>query len=133
MLHICILLIDILKNQNLFNFFQGHFNFEYQPLKVGEIQGRLELNCSDLGLYTYDLNLTATPGASEKAIYFRTCLGSSNMQVAKFLNFAKQRTDYICKVCFNIIYTYFSNWFEQIEILHLISFSTFVKIHVCMQ
>ncbi|XP_035827636.1 hydrocephalus-inducing protein [Aplysia californica] len=77
---------------------QGHFSFEYQPLKVGEVQGRLELNCSDLGLYTYDLTLTATPGAPEKAIYFRTGLGSSNMQLAKFLNFAKQRTDYVCKI-----------------------------------
>ncbi|GFS07093.1 hydrocephalus-inducing protein-like [Elysia marginata] len=77
---------------------QGQFSFEYQPLKVGEVQGRLELYCSDLGLYSYDLVLTATPGAPEKAIYFRVGLGSSTTQVAKFLNFAKQKTDYICKI-----------------------------------
>ena len=83
----------------LYSIIQGHFSFEYQPLKVGEIQGHLDLSCNDLGLYSYDLTLTATPGAPEKAIYFRAGLGSSNMQVAKFLNFAKQRTDYVCKVC----------------------------------
>ncbi|XP_046359897.2 hydrocephalus-inducing protein homolog isoform X3 [Haliotis rufescens] len=77
---------------------EGRFNFEYQPLKAGDIQGRLEFNCSDLGLYMYDLNLKSTPGGPEKALYFRTCLGQTQIQMAKFLNFAKQKTDYVCKV-----------------------------------
>ncbi|KAK6174452.1 hypothetical protein SNE40_017727 [Patella caerulea] len=77
---------------------EGRFNMEYQPLKVGESQGRIEFNCNDLGLYMYDLNLRATPAGPEKALYFRTCLGQNQTQTAKFLNFAKQKTDYACKV-----------------------------------
>ncbi|KAL3860158.1 hypothetical protein ACJMK2_010318 [Sinanodonta woodiana] len=77
---------------------QGEINLEYQPLKVGEIQGKLEFSSAELGQYLYDLNLKATPGGPEKALYFRTCLGQSQTQIAKFLNFAKQKTDYTCKV-----------------------------------
>jgi hydrocephalus-inducing protein len=50
----------------------------------------------------YDLNLKATPGGPERALYFRIGLGASQTQVAKFLNFAKQRTEYACKVGFNV-------------------------------
>ena len=46
----------------------------------------------------YDLVLKATPAGPEKALYFRTGLGQNNVQVAKFFNFAKQKTDYSCKV-----------------------------------
>ncbi|XP_055892829.1 hydrocephalus-inducing protein homolog isoform X5 [Biomphalaria glabrata] len=77
---------------------QGHLTLEYQPLKVGEVTGRLELNCADLGQYLYDMVLNAQPSGQEKPIYFRTWLGSSVTQVAKFLNFAKQKTDYSCKI-----------------------------------
>ena len=79
-------------------FLQGQFNFEYLPLKVGDVQGRIELNCNDLGLYTYDLVLKATPAGPERALYFRAGLGTSQVHVAKFLNFAKQKTDYACLV-----------------------------------
>ena len=67
---------------------------------MGETQGRLEFNCNDLGLYMYDLNLKATAAGPERALYFRACLGSNHTLVAKFNNFAKQKTDYICKVGF---------------------------------
>ncbi|CAL1541298.1 unnamed protein product [Lymnaea stagnalis] len=77
---------------------QGHFSFEYQPLKAGEVSGRLELTCTELGQFTYDLNFTATPAPPEKPIYFRTGLGTNVTQVAKFFNFAKQKTDYACKI-----------------------------------
>ena len=77
---------------------EGSFNFEYLPLKVGETQGRLEFTCNDLGLYMYDLNLKATPAGPEKAMYFRATLGTNHVQTAKFLNFAKSKTDYSCKV-----------------------------------
>ena len=35
--------------------------FEYLPLKAGELIGRLSFSSSELGVYQYDLNLTATP------------------------------------------------------------------------
>ncbi|CAH1779299.1 unnamed protein product [Owenia fusiformis] len=77
---------------------EGNFNIEYLPLKVGETPGRLEFTCNDLGLYSYDLNLKATVAGPERGLYFRTCLGVPQTHVAKFLNFAKQKTDYVCKL-----------------------------------
>ncbi|XP_053402100.1 hydrocephalus-inducing protein homolog isoform X11 [Mercenaria mercenaria] len=74
------------------------FTLEYQPLRVGESTARLEFSNNELGFYYYDLNLKATSAGPERALYFRTCLGQSQVQVAKFLNFAKQKTDYTCKV-----------------------------------
>jgi len=79
-------------------FFQGYFNLEYLPLKVGETQSRLEFTCNDLGLYMYDLNMKATQAGPERAVYFRTTLGSSQIHQARFINYAKQKTDYTCKV-----------------------------------
>lgn len=77
---------------------QGRFNFEYQPLRVGDTTGKLEFNSNDLGQFTYDLTLHATQASPEKAIYLRTCLGQNQVQMAKFLNYAKAKTDYTCKV-----------------------------------
>ncbi|XP_069113582.1 hydrocephalus-inducing protein homolog isoform X2 [Argopecten irradians] len=76
----------------------GEVSIEYQPLKVGDFQGKIEYICTDLGSYTYDLNLKATAAGPEKALYFRTCLGQAQSHIAKFLNFAKQaKADYTCK------------------------------------
>jgi len=72
---------------------------EYFPLKVGTSHGRLELTSNELGLYLYDVDLKAAPSAPEKALSFQTCLGSSQTLTAKFLNYAKHKTDYTCKVC----------------------------------
>ena len=60
--------------------------------------GRLDVTSGDLGLYPYDLQLCATPAGPERALYFRTGLGTSTTQTARFLSFAKQKTDYVCKV-----------------------------------
>ena len=61
--------------------------------------GHIDLNSNELGTYVYDLSLKATQAGPEKALYFRTCLGQNQIQVAKFLNYAKQaKADYTCKV-----------------------------------
>ena len=70
---------------------------------MGEAVARLEFSNNDLGFYYYDLNLKATSAGPERALYFRTCLGQSQVQVAKFLNFAKQKTDYACKVSVHLL------------------------------
>lgn len=77
---------------------QGDFNFEFLPLKAGETTSKLELNSIDLGACVYDLNLKAIPAAAERPVYFKTSLGSSQVLTAKFLNYCRQKTDYICKV-----------------------------------
>lgn len=71
---------------------------EFLPLTVRTQTGKLELNNPDLGLYTYELECTASPAGPEKALYFHCPLGSHQTLPARFLNFAKQKTEYACKV-----------------------------------
>ncbi|CAF0784494.1 unnamed protein product [Didymodactylos carnosus] len=77
---------------------QGIFNFTYMPLKSGKYESRLEITCAELGLYTYILNLNALPAKPERPLYFKTHLGSSQTLVAKFMSYARSKTDYICKI-----------------------------------
>lgn len=76
----------------------GDFNFEFLPLRSGESTAKLEIASAELGTSVYDLNLKAVAAPAEKPIHFKTWLGSSQCQVARFFNFCKQKTDYVCKV-----------------------------------
>lgn len=82
---------------------QGAFTFDFFPLKVGTTQGKLEFTSNDLGLYIYDLEAKATSGGPERALHFKTCLGTSQTQFAKFLNYTKHKTDYTCKVKYTFL------------------------------
>jgi len=73
---------------------------EYFPLKVGAVQGRLELSSGDLGLFPYELNLSAVPAASERELHLRASLGTTQTVTARFVSYAKARTDYSCKVSY---------------------------------
>jgi hydrocephalus-inducing protein len=77
---------------------EGECTFEYMPLKSGNATGRLNLNAIELGTYIYDLNLTATPAASERPVHFRTNLGTSQVQACKFMNYSRARVEYMCKI-----------------------------------
>ncbi|XP_075796761.1 hydrocephalus-inducing protein homolog isoform X3 [Pelodiscus sinensis] len=77
---------------------EGVLMFEFQPLKVGEVSGRLVLQSSDLGSFQYDLNLKATAARPEKPLYFHAMLGSSQSITTKFINYTRQRTEYTSKI-----------------------------------
>ena len=77
--------------------------FEYLPLKVGDSTGKLILSNSDLGSYTYDLKLKATKSSSENVTFFKCPLGSNQVITVKFQNYARQKTDYICKVMMSAV------------------------------
>ncbi|XP_014668502.1 PREDICTED: LOW QUALITY PROTEIN: hydrocephalus-inducing protein homolog [Priapulus caudatus] len=77
---------------------EGHFRFEYLPIKQGEVTGKLELTSADLGQYLYELKLTCTAPLPERPVHFSTCLGSHQVLPIRFLNFARQKSDYQCKV-----------------------------------
>ena len=77
---------------------QGSCMFEYLPLKAGEQTGRLSFSSSELGVYQYDLNLTATLAGTEAPVHFRAGLGTSQSQTCRFVNFAKSKVEYSCKV-----------------------------------
>ncbi|XP_071959113.1 hydrocephalus-inducing protein homolog isoform X2 [Antedon mediterranea] len=77
---------------------EGCLVFEYLPLKIGSTQGKLTLTSAELGLYQYSLQLTATAAGPEKAVYFRSALGGNHVQVARFVNYAKVKAEYTCKI-----------------------------------
>ncbi|KFV73572.1 Hydrocephalus-inducing protein, partial [Struthio camelus australis] len=77
---------------------EANLVFEYQPLKTGESTGRLVLQSSDLGTFYYDLNLKATASRPEKPLYFCTALGSNQTITTKFINYARQKTDYVLQI-----------------------------------
>ena len=79
--------------------------FEYLPLKAGDLTGRLSFSSSELGVYQYDLNLTATPAGTEAPIHFRAGLGTSQSQTCRFVNFAKSKVEYSCKVIQDACYS----------------------------
>ena len=81
--------------------------FEYLPLKAGEQTGRLSFSSSELGVYQYDLNLTATPAGTEAPVHFRAGLGTSQSQTCRFVNFAKSKVEYSCKVNTSFILFFF--------------------------
>lgn len=77
---------------------EGSCMFEYLPLKPGETTGKLTLHNSELGTYQYELHLTATPGSKEKPVHFTANLGLSQQHACTFTNYARGRTEFICKV-----------------------------------
>lgn len=77
---------------------EGKCMFEYLPLKVGQTIGKITLQSSDLGVYLYELHLTATPCPQEKPVHFTASLGTSQQHSCRFVNFSRARTEYICKV-----------------------------------
>ncbi|XP_022080460.1 hydrocephalus-inducing protein homolog isoform X2 [Acanthaster planci] len=77
---------------------EGSLSFEFLPLKTGVTHSKLQLSSAELGMFQYDLVLTATAAGPEKAVYFRAPLGGNQQQTARFVNFAKVKTEYTCKV-----------------------------------
>ena len=71
---------------------------EYFPLKVGTVQGRLELSGNELGLFPYELNLKAVAASNERELQMRASLGTTHTITAHFVSYAKTRVDYACKV-----------------------------------
>ncbi|XP_042636791.1 hydrocephalus-inducing protein homolog [Orycteropus afer afer] len=76
---------------------EGIFSFEFQPLKAGETFGRLSLHNSELGYYLYELSLKAIPSLPEKPVHFQTVIGNSQSIFAKFTNYTRQKTEYLCR------------------------------------
>ena len=77
---------------------EGHCMFEYLPLKVGTSTGKIVLQSADLGVYQYELHLTATPCPQERPVHFTTTLGSAQQHTCRFTSFSRGRTEYLCRV-----------------------------------
>jgi len=83
---------------------------EYFPLKVGTVQGRLELSSNDLGQFPYELNLKAVAAANERELQLRASIGTTQTVTARFVSYARTRADYVCKVCLATLLFHRSNF-----------------------
>ena len=63
---------------------EGSLTFEYKPLKAGVVNGKMTLQSTELGVYMYDLNLTATQAAPERPVHFITTLGTQQVQSCRY-------------------------------------------------
>ena len=77
---------------------QGQLNFEYLPLRAGDQQAKLELFCAELGTFQYELQLHASAPAPLPSLHMKASLGTSDVRLAKFINFSRQKVDYVSKV-----------------------------------
>lgn len=77
---------------------EGCCTFEYLPLKAGANTGKLTLQSVDLGVYLYDLSLTATSAAPERTVHFITTLGTSQLLPCRFTSYARTRVEYSSKI-----------------------------------
>ena len=72
--------------------------FEYLPLKEGQFTGKLTFHSSELGVYQYNLQLTATAPVLERPINFTVALGGNQQAYYSFTSYAKGKTEYSLKV-----------------------------------
>lgn len=69
---------------------------KYRPLLVGDKEATLNLQCADLGLFEYKLQLRGVPTGPERGLEFNVPLGSSETKRVAFMNWFEGKADYIC-------------------------------------
>ena len=77
---------------------------EYFPLHPGETKCKLDIRCPELGLQSYELNLTAAPPLEEKPVYFVAHLGSESKAEVSIQNFTQKKADFTCSVSLQFIF-----------------------------
>ncbi|CAG2059088.1 unnamed protein product, partial [Timema podura] len=78
-----------------------YVTLEYLPLHPGENHVRLDVQCSELGFFPYELVLNALPAPKENPLIFNTSLGIAVSLEAQFNNLAHTKADFGCKVDHN--------------------------------
>ncbi|XP_065180488.1 hydrocephalus-inducing protein homolog isoform X2 [Sycon ciliatum] len=76
----------------------GECTLQYLPLKVGRSSTKLTFSSHELGSYGYELAMEASLPPPEQSLFFRTTLGDKQVQTCHFTNFARTKTEYLCKV-----------------------------------
>ncbi|KAJ3073687.1 hypothetical protein HDU99_001861 [Rhizoclosmatium hyalinum] len=71
---------------------------EFLPLQPKELTTRLSISSSELGVYQYDIKLLATVSAPERSLHFKVGLGGTQTQTLRFMSFAKNKTEYTCRI-----------------------------------
>lgn len=74
------------------------FTFEFLPVRAREFTCRLSLSSQELGVFQYDLVLTATAAPPLPAERLRVCLGDMTVRKFKFINFNPLRGEYAITV-----------------------------------
>ncbi|PSN36195.1 Hydrocephalus-inducing protein, partial [Blattella germanica] len=80
-----------------------YINLKYLPLQQGDSICQLDISSTELGSYSYELNLKAGPPPDEKPIHFTANLGSQCTELAHFKNLTKNKAEFICNDCHVVI------------------------------
>jgi len=75
---------------------EGTFEVRYRPLVPSETLVELSLQCTELGLYKYDLKLNSTTAGTERSLNFKSPLGASQVQTFRFKSFCTEATTFTC-------------------------------------
>ena len=59
---------------------------------------RLSLSSNELGLYHYDLKLSALSPNPERNLQFKVGLGNMQSQTLRFVSYAKTKVEYTCRM-----------------------------------
>lgn len=71
---------------------------EFVPLQPRECLSKLTLTSTDLGVYQYDLKLSAVAAGPGNPLIFKIGFGGYHTQIYRFMSYAKTKTDYTCKI-----------------------------------
>lgn len=72
--------------------------FIYLPLLAVEPKkAKLTIGNDELGVFPFDLLLKPLPKAAERSTHFSVSLGNAQTQTVRFVNYARQATEYTCK------------------------------------
>jgi hypothetical protein len=70
----------------------------YIPLHVGEVMTTLIAECSELGVFPMDLQLTCLPATREQPTVFETVFGSFVKKPIVVKNYSRQTATFTCLV-----------------------------------
>jgi hydrocephalus-inducing protein len=79
---------------------EGSYEIEYRPLiySSNPMEANLSISFVEIGEYCYKLILTSKLGAPERMLYFKTSLGSSQIQSFEFTTFNEKATEVNCSI-----------------------------------
>ena len=70
----------------------------YRPLAVGDQTATVAFKCTELGDYSYNLQLRGLPTGPEQQVSFSVALGSSETRICRVTHWLPAKIDYSCSL-----------------------------------
>jgi len=68
----------------------------YRPLLEGQGKAKVTFKSAELGVFLYELALTAAPAGANRTMQFKASLGTSDTQTFRFFHFLPDKAEYKC-------------------------------------